>query len=449
VKFRSSTRWASGISVDTLQRQHGAQIPSHRDEGTDFSMRPPDHGTSKHFGGVSYPQRTDTLTLHLAIGEQLHFLKIDRVDFSLSEISRLAMPAQVQYAVAHPTQSLLYVASSNRTTSKADDVHRLSTVAVDEKTGTMRTVADTALPSRPIHLTIASDGSGLLVAYNLPGRVTWHAIDRMGAALPMTPQHEEPVTGAYPHQVRMLPSGRAAVVVVRGNHPMHGRTQEDPGALRFLSIDHGVLTNIDTVAPGSGHGFGPRHLDFHPRGRWAALSMERQNELQVFAVEESGFADRPTFVTTTLRSTAPRTASTDPDQLCSAIHFNARGDRLYLANRHDPSVYGPAGIPCERGGNNLAVYAFDESSGSARLLQHVATESVHVRTFSLDQSDGLLIAASILPALLRRDDLVERVPARLSFFRVADDGSLTLARLHDMPNDRPRQMFWSRLNGRL
>jgi 6-phosphogluconolactonase len=401
------------------------------------------------FGGVTYARNAGALTLHLSIGEDLFLLKVDRQDFSLSEISRLALPALIQYVVAHPAQSLVYVASSNRTSSQADDVHRLTTVAVDERTGAMRAIGETALPSRPIHLTTTPAGQGVLVAYNLPGGVTFHAIDGAGIALAATPQPREPATGAYPHQVRMLPSGAAAVVLVRGNHPMHGRTVEDPGALRFLSIDGGTLLNLSTLAPDGGFGFGPRHLDFHPAGRWAALSMERQNEIQVFEVQSTRFAETPAFTATTLRSTAPANARTHPDQLCGAIHFNARGDRLYVANRHDPSVYGAAGQPCERGGNNLAVYAFDERSGRAELRQHIATESVHVRTFSLDQSNRILVAASILPALLQRDGILEHVPARLSFFRVADDGTLALARLHDMPNVRPRQMFWSRLNGRL
>lgn len=412
-------------------------------------MSASDNNTPPHFGGISFARLNDALTLHLSIGAELLLLKVDRADFSLSEISRLALPALVQYVVAHPTRSLLYVASSNRTALPSEEFHRLTTVALDERTGAMRTVVDTVLPSRPIHLTITPDGSGLLVAYNLPGRVTWHAIDGVGVALPHTPQDPEPLTGAYPHQVRVLPSGRAAVLLVRGNHPMHGRTHEDPGALRFLSFDGGVLANLDTLAPNRGFDFGPRHLDFHPGGRWAALSMERQNEIQVFEVQPTRFAESPTFTATTLRRTAPEGLRTHPDQLCSAIHFNARGDRLYIANRHDPSVYGLAGQPCERGGNNLAVYAFDERSGTAELLQHVATESVHVRTFSLDESNRLLVAASILPALLQRGGVLEHVPARLSFFRVADDGTLALARVHDMPNDRPRQMFWSRLNGRL
>lgn len=41
-----------------------------------------------------------------------------------------------------------------------------------------------------------------------------------------------------------------------------------------------------------------------------------------------------------------------------------------------------------------------------------------------------------------------RVPARLSFFRVADDGTLTLAKVRDMP-DSGQSMFWSHLDGRL
>jgi 6-phosphogluconolactonase len=39
---------------------------------------------------------------------------------------------------------------------------------------------------------------------------------------------------------------------------------EDPGALKLFSFREGQLTNLMSVAPNRGYGFGPRHLDFHP-----------------------------------------------------------------------------------------------------------------------------------------------------------------------------------------
>ena len=395
-----------------------------------------------HFGGVRYPDRHDVLTLHLAVGPELHFLRVDRGDFSLTGISRLSLPAPIQYVAAHPSRSLLYVVSSNRSVSRADDLHALTTVEVDERTGAMRALAQVALPTRPIHLGVTPQGDALLVAYNAPALVTAHAIDADGLAGDMLAQAAPVPAGVFPHQVKILPSGAAAVVVARGNHATAVRPEE-PGSLEFIALERGALRHLSTIAPATGLGFGPRHLDFHPSGNWAALSMERQNELQVFAVRREGFGDAASFVATTLA--APNRHG--HDQLSGTLLFHPRGDRLYVVNRHDPSVYGDRSTPAESQGNNIAVFAFDAHTGRCELLQHAATESVHVRTFSLDSSAQLLVTASILPAPVHAGDGVATLPARLSFFRVDADGRIALARVQDMPNDR-YSMFWSRLNGR-
>ncbi|MEO7246315.1 MAG: beta-propeller fold lactonase family protein, partial [Rubrivivax sp.] len=237
------------------------------------------------------------------------------------------------------------------------------------------------------------------------------------------------------------PSRQAAVIVARGNHA-RGDLPEEPGSLEFLALRDGQLTNIATVAPNGGHGFGPRHLDFHPDGRWAAVSMERQNELQVFEMLADRFAPAPAHRVTTL----DRPAHAGHDQLSGALHFHPDGRTLYVINRHDSSVYGDGREPADAASNNVAVYRFDAATGGPKLIQHIATESVHVRTFSLDASATLLVTASILPALWRHDGVVETVPARLTFFRIASDGRLSLAAVRDMGGDRAA-MFWSHLNG--
>jgi 6-phosphogluconolactonase len=399
--------------------------------------------TSATFGGITYAQRADALTLYLATGPELQLLRVDRGDFSLSEIGRATLPAPIQYVVAHPTRSLLYVTASNRSISRADDLHTLSTVAVDERTGALRVIAQVALPTRPIHLTTTPAGDALLVAYNAPALVTAHAVDDEGRAGPPLAQSPAVRAGVFPHQVLMLPSGAAAVVVARGNHATASRAEE-PGSLEFVSLHDGALRHLSTLAPDGGAGFGPRHLDFHPSGAWAAVSMERQNEVQVFAVRREDFAPAAASVTTTL----PAPNAHGHDQLSGTLRFHPRGDVLYVVNRHDTLVYGDGSVPSELSGNHLAVLGFDARTGACTPRQHVATESVHVRTFSLDAGARLLVTASILPATVRQGDGTARVPARLSFFRVGDDGRLTLAKTQDMPNDR-FSMFWSRLDGRL
>jgi 6-phosphogluconolactonase (cycloisomerase 2 family) len=395
-----------------------------------------------HFGGIAYPRHANALVLHASIGADFIACHVDRGDFSLREVQRLTLASPIQYVWPHPSRNLLYVACSNRSVSKADDLHALATVEVDDHSGAMRVLSEVPLPTRPIHLTIDAEARSVLVVYNSPSRVTAHVIDEDGRAGPVLSQASEPWAGHFPHQVLMLPSGEAAVIVARGNHATPGRA-EDPGSFEFLSVRQGRLDHLVSVAPNGGAGFGPRHLDFHPGGRWAAVSVERQNELYVFAVERDRFATEPVCRVSTLE----RPSTAGHDQLCSSVHFHPNGRVVYVANRHDTAVYGDGSVPSDLADNSIAVFSFDAASGRAELLQTVPTDSIHVRTFSLDASAGVLAAASILPALARREDgSVARVPARLSFFRVAEDGRLTLARVQDMHNERV-SLFWTRLNG--
>lgn len=404
------------------------------------SAQPEAMQEARHFGGIGYPWRTDALVLYTAIGPELICQQVDRADLSLHHVSRLTLAAPVQYVWPHPNRNLLYVACSNRPISSDDNLHLLATVEVDERDGYMRLLAAVPLPTRPIHLTLDAHARHALVVYNAPAHITAHALDPNGVAGGAMPQAPRPHVGVFPHQVLMLPSGASAVLVARGNHAAPGRAEE-PGSFEFLKFEGGRLSHATTVAPDGGRGFGPRHLAFHPGGRWAAVSVERHNELHIYAVEHDRFAPAPAFRVSTLA-----VSGTDShDQLSGTVRFHPDGRFLYIVNRHDTAVYGDGRVPSDPDGNNIAVFAFDADSGQPSLLQHAPTDSVHVRTFSFDASGGLLVAASILPAWVRRGDAVSRVPARLSFFRV-DEGRLALARVHDMDNEH-LNLFWSHLSG--
>ena len=66
--------------------------------------------------------------------------------------------------------------------------------------------------------------------------------------------------GIFAHQIRMMPSNKALVLVTRGNNATATKA-EDPGALKVKALKNGQLTDIASIAPGAGYGFGPRHVD--------------------------------------------------------------------------------------------------------------------------------------------------------------------------------------------
>ena len=120
-----------------------------------------------------------------------------------------------------------------------------------------------ALPSRPIHTSVDRSGEFLLTAYNIPSNVTVHRLEADGTIGELVHQPAKLDTGIYAHQVLTTPSNQTAILVTRGNNAAPGKP-EDPGALKLYGFKRGVLTDMASIAPGTGHGFGPRHLDFHP-----------------------------------------------------------------------------------------------------------------------------------------------------------------------------------------
>jgi hypothetical protein len=92
-----------------------------------------------------------------------------------------------------------------------------------------------------------------------------------------------------------------------------------------------------------------------------------------------------------------------------------------------------AGKPVFGGGeNSIVVYAIDPATGEPTLIQHVDPRSVHVRTFAIDPSGRMLVAASIKPLAVREGANVTTVPAALSVFRIGSNGKLEFARKYDV-----------------
>jgi 6-phosphogluconolactonase (cycloisomerase 2 family) len=292
------------------------------------------------------------------------------------------------------------------------------------------------LAARPIHNSIDATGSYVLVAYNNPSNVTVHRIERDGV-LGAEVKQGKLDTGIFAHQVLPTPSNRNVILVTRGNDAAGGKP-EDPGALKVFTFKDGVLGNLASVTPGAnGLGFGPRHLDFYPTQPWVYASIERQNKLHVYRMEPDGVLQGPAFVKDTLAD--PRHER--PRQLAGAIHVHPSGHYVYVANRADHTVDFEGKKVFGGGENSIAVYAIDARSGEPTLIQHAPTHGFHVRTFALDPSGRMLVAASTTALPVRDGAGVSTVQAGLSVFHVGNDGRLEFARKYDVETG-PRTQFW-------
>ena len=381
----------------------------------------------------------EPVALYASVGPELTQYDVDVDAATLTSRGSVRLPANVQYVWPHASRRFLYVASSDSASGMgaAGTTHHVTAFAIDAGTRALTPHgAPIRLPTRPIHMATDIPSQYILVAFSNPSTLR---VYRMNADA--TPGEEVVPPGAidpgiFAHQVRATPDNRQVILVTRG-HDADGGKPEEPGALKVFQFRDGVLSQEVSVAPGGGYGFGPRHLDFHPSQPWVYVSLERQNALDMFELHNGALSPGPRFRKDTLAG--PRRP--DVRQLAGTVHVHPNGRTVYVANRASDTVDIGGQRLFAGGENSLAVYAIDPASGEPNLIQHVDTQGIHPRCFHIDPSGRLLVVAHIMGMKMRDGDAVRVVPARLSVFRIGDDGRLAFARAYDVDVGE-RTMWW-------
>jgi len=383
--------------------------------------------------------------LYRSVGSELaHYeLHVERAE--LIRRGTVVLPANVQYVWPHPSKRYLYVASSEggpASSGVQGDKHFASALQVDATTGALRLHGELQpLSTRPIHISLDATGMYALIAYNNPSSVTVHPIHTDGTIGKEIRQPGPLDTGIFAHQVLVAPSNRMVILVTRGNDARADKA-EDPGALKLFRFKDGVLTNLASIAPAGGYGFGPRHLDFHPTRPWVYASIERQNKLHVYTMQPDDLSSEPVFSKGTLAG--PRVEQAR--QLAGAVHVHPNGRSVYVSNRADTTMEFEGRRVFRGGENSIAVFSIDQATGEPTLIQHVDPRGFHVRTFAIDPSGRILVAASLIPLAVRDGARVVTVPAGLAVFRIGEDGTLDFVRKYDV-GTAGKYQFWMGIIG--
>lgn len=378
---------------------------------------------------------SDTVTLYASIGERLTRYGVDVEAASLHGRETFVLPEGLQYLWRHATKPFLYAACSDGRPGFKGSRHVACALKMDANGVLSLHGGPLTLPTRPVHIATDRDSRYLLITYPDPSRVAVHRINddcSIGAELPHSTL---PQLAKTAHQALHTPSNDRIVLPLRGNHATTGHA-EDPGALAIFKWHEGVMTHEQTLAPDGGYGFGPRHVDFHPTKPWMYMSIERENEIAFFEVGSKFMG--PQYRSTTLE----RPEAEKPRQLVGAIHVHPSGRTVYVSNRADGTVDLGRHKVFNGGENSIAVFAIEEDSGKPTRIQNSDSHGMHVRTFSVDPSGRLLVAANMTTRDVLDDGVVRAVPGGLSCFRIANDGRLDFVRKYDA-DVAEDHMFWS------
>lgn len=380
------------------------------------------------------------VALYASVGPILARYDVDVEHAALTKRESIGVPANVQYAWLHPSGRHLYVVWSGGADGSR---HGVNAFDVEPGSGSLRAHGPVVpLKYRPIHVTTDRDGAHLLIAYNQPPLVSVHDLapdGTIGAEIVQTAAGD---FGVYLHQVRVEPTTATVFVVGRGNYPEGGRTTTVSGSLRALNFRNGQLSDRGEVASGRGLPFNPRHLDFHPSKPWIFLSVELQNTLQMYRYRADGsFDPAPVFTTDSL--TSPRDVRPEYRQLAGAVHVHPDGRFVYQANRGTGTLEVDGKRTWAGGFNSIAVFRINQRTGEPTLVQNADTHGLVARTFSLDPTGQMLVAANSLELQVREGDRLTTVPASLAVFRIRTDRTLDYVTKVDVDTNHGRNsMFW-------
>jgi 6-phosphogluconolactonase len=379
------------------------------------------------------------VALYASVGPELTHYNVDIEGAALSRSGTVSLPANVHYAWPHASHRYLYVASSDSAPGMgaAGNRHHVTAFQIETGSGALTPHGDPIpLPTRPIHMTTDIPSEHLLVAFSNPSGIRVYRVNRDAIPGQEVMQPEPIDAGIYGHQVRVSPNNKLAILVTRG-HDATANKPEEPGALKVFTYRNGLLSNEVSVAPNGGYGFGPRHLDFHPTEPWVYVSLERQNRLDMFQMIGDTLSARPLF----RKETLAEPGNIRGRQAAGTVHVHPNGRFVYAVNRASSTIEVDGKTVFAGGENTIAAYAIYPSTGKPTIIQHIDTRGIHCRTFHIDPSGRLLVAAHIMALPVRDGTAIRIVPASLAVFRIGEDGKLDFVRKYDV-DVGDKTMFW-------
>jgi len=300
----------------------------------------------------------------------IYAYRFDPEKGQLASIGVAAETTDPSFLAVHPNGKYLYavneVGNFNGGTGGA-----VSAFAIDAKTGALKFLNQ--VPTRgagPCHVSLDKEGAFVLVANYDGGSIASFPVHDDGSLGTTSGfvQHsgsgpnKERQEGPHAHWIGTSPDNRFALavdlgldqVIVYGFDPIKG-------------VFTPMLSGFAIVKPGAG----PRHLTFHPNGKFAYVLSEMESSVTAFSYQAKtgGLTSLQTI------SALPKDYSGPKEAAEIAVH--ASGKFLYTSNR---------------GHDSITVFAIDEKKGTLKSLGQVLTGGKTPRHFAIDPTGAYLLA---------------------------------------------------------
>jgi 6-phosphogluconolactonase len=298
-----------------------------------------------------------------------------RFNTATGETTPLGLAAESRspsFLAVHPNGRFLYAVSETGDFDEGKS-GAVGAYAIDRATGKLTLLNQvSSRGGGPCYVSVDKTGRNALTANYGGGSVAVLPIEKDGRLREASAfvQHtgssvvRERQERPHAHSIDLSPDNRFALVADLGL---------DQVLVYRFDADKGSLAANDPAFARLHPGAGPRHLAFHPAGRFAYVINELASTVSVFAyAAESGTLKELQTVSTLPEGFAGRNSTAE-------IQVHPSGKFLYGSNR---------------GHDSIAVFGIDSRKGTLKLIENTPTQGKTPRYFGLDPSGDYLFAAN-------------------------------------------------------
>ena len=341
------------------------------------------------------------LRVYFGAGQGIYQVRFD------VERGELAAPV-LAAKTARPYYLALSPGSGHRTLYAVNSIHdpaaTVTSFAVDTGTGDLRQIGQVSSGgSVPVYISVDATGHAAFIAdyfgsaiasYRIESdgrlgqasdRIDFRDHEKFGALGPNAARQDVP----HPHCTAISPDNRFLLVCDLGtDHISIFQTHPETGQLSA----HTLFTNN---RPGSG----PRHLAFHPNGRWVYCICEIDSTIDRLLWTATRFSNTPQGMLTNTNTTVKTIAPDFPGEKNTAaeLAISSDGRFLYASNR---------------GENSLVVFSISGVDGDLTFVQRISCGGWTPNQFVLDPSAQWLLCGnqdSSTVTIFRRDAATGRL----------------------------------------
>ena len=325
-----------------------------------------------YVGTYTEPIRFGTGKILQGKGEGIYVYRLDRSSGAMELVSKTTGITNPSYLAFDPTRRFLYAVNELKT-YEDKPTGTISAFAVDPKTGKLEFLNKRLTHGTdPCHVLVDKTGKYVFVANFMSGSIcvlpvlddgslgeASDFIQHQGSSIDAVRQK-----GPHAHSVTLDKDDRFAFVPDLGLDKLMvykfdpGRGMLEPNAVPWIKMKPGA---------------GPRHVDFHPGGRFAYLINELDSTLAALSYD----GRKGTFKVLQIVSTLPEGFS--GESTCADVQISPSGAFVYGSNR---------------GHDSIVIFKIDPRTGRLTTVGHEPTRGKTPRSFGIDPTGRYLLAAN-------------------------------------------------------